>query len=66
MSYKRKRMAVERMLSRRHGMTPDKAEELGRQVNGLDDWHVHCHGCDTEIRGTPSEIQQHAEECRGA
>ena len=66
MSYERRRKAAERALSRRHGMTPDKAEELNRQIGGLDDWRVRCVQCDTLIVGTPTQIQGHAEECRGA
>jgi hypothetical protein len=66
MSYERRRKAAERALSRRHGMTPDQAEELERQVGGRDDWRVHCHGCDTKIVGSQELIRVHAEECRGA
>lgn len=66
MSLERRRKAVQVALKRRHGMTPDKAEELTEQIASMDDWRVHCLNCDATIVGTPRMIQQHAEECRGA
>jgi len=66
MSIERRRKAAQRTLSRRHGMTPDRAEELNRQVVGMDDWRVNCLCCGKLITGTPAGIQAHAEECRGA
>jgi hypothetical protein len=66
MSIERRRKAAQTALKRRMGMLPDQAEELNRQIAGLDDWRVHCLSCDTTIVGTPTMIEKHAEECRGA
>jgi hypothetical protein len=66
MSIERRRKAAQRALVRRHGMTPGNAEKLNRQVMGLDDWRVFCHGCGTTIVGTPELIREHGESCRGA
>jgi hypothetical protein len=64
-SIERQRKAGMRTLIRRHGMLPEKAEELSRQVAGLDDWRVHCHNCDATIVGTQAMIREHGETCRG-